>query len=129
MSRISNLLAQILSAVYGKDVRQAIHDSIEQCYSDVSTAKTLADDSVTAANAAAANAETRVTTALTNAESRVNTAVGNANSATTAANTAAANANAKAGVADTAATEVRRAFADLKLSIVDGKLCMEVTRE
>lgn len=27
-------LAQILSARYGKDVRQAIHDAIQQCYSD-----------------------------------------------------------------------------------------------
>lgn len=27
-------LAQILSARYGKDVRQSIHDAIEQCYSD-----------------------------------------------------------------------------------------------
>ena len=27
-------LAQILSARYGKDVRQSIHDAIQQCYSD-----------------------------------------------------------------------------------------------
>lgn len=47
MSRISILLENILKAVYGKDVRQSIHDAIEQCYTDVSSAKTLADDSVT----------------------------------------------------------------------------------
>lgn len=34
-SNIEELLKQILSAVFGKDVRQAIHDGIKQCYSDV----------------------------------------------------------------------------------------------
>lgn len=33
-SNIESLLQQILSAVLGKDVRQAIHDGIEQCYED-----------------------------------------------------------------------------------------------
>lgn len=33
-SNIEELLKQILSAVFGKDVRQAIHDGIEQCYED-----------------------------------------------------------------------------------------------
>lgn len=35
-STIAQYLNKILEAVYGKDVRQAIHDSIKQCYSDVS---------------------------------------------------------------------------------------------
>lgn len=34
MANIKEYLAQILSARYGKDVRQAIHDSIQQCYYD-----------------------------------------------------------------------------------------------
>lgn len=34
MADIESLLKQILSAVYGKDVRQSIHDSIKQCYYD-----------------------------------------------------------------------------------------------
>lgn len=34
MADIESLLKQILSAVYGKDVRQSIHDSIRQCYYD-----------------------------------------------------------------------------------------------
>lgn len=34
MVDIQNLLQQLLSAVYGKDVRQAIHDAIHQCYAD-----------------------------------------------------------------------------------------------
>lgn len=34
MADIESLLKQILSAIYGKDVRQSIHDSIKQCYYD-----------------------------------------------------------------------------------------------
>ena len=34
MANINDCLARILSAVYGKDVRQAIYDSIYQCYRD-----------------------------------------------------------------------------------------------
>jgi len=36
MANIESLLAQILSARFGKDVRQSIHDAIAQCYDDVS---------------------------------------------------------------------------------------------
>lgn len=35
MATIDQNLAAIMDAVYGKDVRQAIHDSIEQCHEDV----------------------------------------------------------------------------------------------
>ena len=34
MADVESLLKQILSAIYGKDVRQSIHDSIKQCYYD-----------------------------------------------------------------------------------------------
>lgn len=34
-SNIATLLNQILTAIYGKDVRKSIHDAIQQCYSDV----------------------------------------------------------------------------------------------
>lgn len=34
-SNIASLLNQILTAIYGKDVRQSIHDAIQQCYEDV----------------------------------------------------------------------------------------------
>lgn len=44
MSKISEYLKKIKEAVYGYEVRDAIHDSIEQCYSDVTTAKTLANE-------------------------------------------------------------------------------------
>ena len=53
---ISELLADIKKAIYGKDVRDAIHDSIKQCYTDVTTSKTVADDAATKAQTAAANA-------------------------------------------------------------------------
>lgn len=36
-STIAKYLNKILEAVYGKDVRQAIYDSISQCYSDVNS--------------------------------------------------------------------------------------------
>lgn len=44
MAKISEYLKKIKEAVYGYEVRDAIHDSIEQCYSDVTTAKTLANE-------------------------------------------------------------------------------------
>ena len=62
MSNIQNYLTQILSAVYGKDVRQSIHDAIKQCYDDVSNqslnteafktalADAIADGTLTALN-------------------------------------------------------------------------------
>lgn len=53
---IAQILAQILAAKYGKDVRQAIHDGIEECYSDVSTAKTLAEEAALGADEAAERA-------------------------------------------------------------------------
>lgn len=45
MSAISNFLNQIKTAIYGEQVRDAIHDSILQCYTDVTNAKTIADNS------------------------------------------------------------------------------------
>lgn len=84
-SRIETLLEEILNAVYGEEVRGSIHDAIEECYSDVSNAKTAADSSVTAANYAAGLANT--------AASSANEAASSANEAATEANTAAGNAN------------------------------------
>lgn len=92
---IAQLLAQILAARYGRDVRQSIHDAIGECYDDVSTAKTLATDATNSANTAAALANDKATLADTKA--------GLADSAATAANTAAGNADAKATLADTKA--------------------------
>lgn len=146
MSRISGFLAQILSAVYGKDVRQSIHDAIEQCYTDVSNAKTIAEAATNNANTAASNAESRTKAAISSMQTDTNTAIGNCNSATTAANTAATNANTKANAANTAAGnadaskqacdaavaalpgQLKDALDDLGLSIQNGKLCVKVER-
>ncbi len=46
MSAIQQYLDDIKTAVYGEEVRGSIHDAIEQCYEDVTAAKTIADDSV-----------------------------------------------------------------------------------
>jgi len=78
MSNIERLLNHILSAVYGKDVRQSIHDSIKECYTDVTRAKTLADDSVATANEKIAQC-TSATTAANTAASAANSAAANAN--------------------------------------------------
>ena len=63
MSAISQDVSQIRSAVYGKDVREAIADGIEQCYTDVSSGVTMANTAATAANTAAAAANTAATAA------------------------------------------------------------------
>ena len=49
MSSIQEYLRQILQAVYGKDVRKAIHDAINQCYIDASAGITpvITTESVT----------------------------------------------------------------------------------
>ncbi len=139
MSRISQLLAQILSAVYGKDVRQSIHDAIEQCYADVSNAKTLAEASATNANNVATNSESRTTAAISTMQTQTNAAIANCNSASTAANSAASNASAKATAANNAAITANDAAAalpgqlqstldSLGLSVQNGKLCVRVER-
>ena len=114
---IAQILTDILAARYGRDVRQAIHDGIEVCYSDVSASKTLADTAASNANTKATLADTAATnanakatladTAATNANAKAtlaDTAATNANEAATLVDTAASNANAKATLADTAAS-------------------------
>ena len=102
MGIIQNL-AQILAAQYGKDVRQAIHDGIEECYDDVSTARTLATNATNSANTAATLANEKATLANTKA-TLADTKAGLADAAAINANTKATLANTKAGLADTAAT-------------------------
>lgn len=103
MSKISEYLQLIKTAIYGREVRDAIHDSIEQCYTDVTNAKTLADTATSNANAAASNANSKATLA--------NNAAAAANAATSSANTAASNANSKATLANNAASNADTATA------------------
>lgn len=132
MSKIQTLLQQIQTAVYGKDVRQSIHDSIKECYDDVTSAKTLADKSIiqmdekiSACDISAANANTKASLA--------DTAASNANVKAALAQTAANTANASATACDDAVAaipnQVIQAFAGLGLALIDGKLCVEVERE
>lgn len=129
MSQIQTNLNKIKTAVYGVEVRDAIHDSIEQCYDDVSTAKTKADNATTVANAAASNANAKAAVAetaaqnanaaatavetnaqiVTEAINRADTAAASAKAQATAAETAAQNANAAATTAETQASAAQNA--------------------
>lgn len=113
---IEENLALIESAIYGREVRAAIHDSIEQCYSDVTTATTSADDAATAANAAAELA-TSAAEAADDAASDAATATTAANNAATAANTAATNATSTAGAAAASANAAAASANDAASSI------------
>ena len=53
---IAQDIAAIRGAAYGKDVREAIAHGIEQCYSDVTNSKTLAENATASANQAASSA-------------------------------------------------------------------------
>lgn len=125
MSRISSLLESILNSVYGRDVRQSIHDSIQECYNDVTKGKTLADAAADNANAAANNADLKASLADQKAAL--------ANTAADTANTAADDANASKTACDNAVAQfperVEGMFADLGFVKVDGKICVEVERE
>ena len=61
MSNIQQILASILNAIYGKDVRQAIHDGVEMAYNKADDAETSAAAAAEAASgsqeSAAASAE------------------------------------------------------------------------
>lgn len=83
-AQVETDLSQIRTAVYGREVREAIANGIEHCYDDNQAAIGNANEAITAANTAAGKA---------------NTATSNANTATTRANNAAAaaeNVNATA---------------------------------
>lgn len=62
-SPIQELLNKILAATYGVEVRDAIHDSIKQCYDDVESGTTLAQTAAEEAQTAANNANLKATLA------------------------------------------------------------------
>lgn len=101
MSKISEYLNKIKTAIYGREVRDAIHDSIKECYTDVTSGATLANTASDKANAATEKANT--------AASNADTATASANSAANLANTSASNADNKAALADKAATDANTA--------------------
>lgn len=98
---INEILLAIQTAVFGRDVRGAIHDGIAICYDDVTASETVA-------SAAASNANSAATSA-TEAASAANTAAGTANTAASNADTARTNANNAANAAATATTNANNA--------------------
>ena len=46
MASIAENLKKILAAVYGRDVRQSIHDSIQECYNTAETCKSYTNEHV-----------------------------------------------------------------------------------
>lgn len=107
MSKISEYLNKIKTAIYGREVRDAIHDSIKECYADVTSGATLANAASDKANAATEKANT----AASNADNRAalaDKATTGANNAANLANTAATTADDKAALADNAAGLIRR---------------------
>lgn len=101
MSKIGEYLNKIKTAVYGREVRDAIHDSIKECYADVTSGATLANEASDKANAATEKANT--------AASNADMATASANSAANLANTAASNADNKAALADKATADANAA--------------------
>lgn len=53
MANIQEILTKILSSKYGKDMRQAIHDGIEQCYDDATEDSTTIDSTLSNSGEAA----------------------------------------------------------------------------
>lgn len=112
---IEEVLLAIQTAVFGRDVRGAIHDGIAICYNDVTASETVANAAASAANDAATAADT-AKTAANNAASAANTAATNADTARTNANNAASaaatattNANNAKDAANAAATAANNA--------------------
>lgn len=112
-SQIKVLLDKIKTAVYGIEVRDAIHDSIAECYDNVAAGQTLAGTAAESASAAATAAQEKAALAdekaaladaaaanATSVAERVETAVDAATEAAKTANAAADNADEKAALAD-----------------------------
>ena len=101
MPTVQQDVAAIRTAVYGRDVREAIADGIEHCYND-------AEGGIQRANTAANNADTAAQNADAAAQN-VNAAIQNATTAAGAANSAANAANVAAQNANTAAQDTTEA--------------------
>ena len=67
-ANIQDLLNRIANARYGEQVRSAIHDSIEQCYTDVTEGKTSAEAAALLAQQKAALAESKAMAAQEQSE-------------------------------------------------------------
>ena len=75
MANVSEYLKKILSARYGKDVRQSIHDSIDAINTQVAESETSALASATNAANSASTASTKASSASTSATEAASSAV------------------------------------------------------
>lgn len=113
-SNISQYLQGIQSAIYGREVRDAIYNAILECYNDSSSGETLASAAAAAANEAAANVATALSNAIlatqaaNDAADSADTAAESATSAALAANNAAVDASSAASDASAAATSANQ---------------------
>jgi hypothetical protein len=121
MANIDEDLAKILSSRYGKDVRQAIHDSIydineiaESQLSNIEADMLAAADSAQSANAAADNALL--------SEQSASTAATTATNAAQSAHTDATSASADATTASQAATSATTAATSASSSEANAKI-------
>ena len=113
---IWDYLLEIQTAVYGREIRGAIHDSIKECYENVVAGVTLADDAAAAAASAAGDAvsaKQQALSAATTANNSANTAAGAAtiaNNSATLASQRASEALDAANAANQAATNAGNAI-------------------
>lgn len=111
MSNIAEFLSIILAARYGKDVRQSIHDAIEEVDRVADTAQNSATASAKAAAESAQRAGDSATAAAGSAVAASESAQNAANSAQTAAGSATAAAASEKNAATSAQTAAESAEA------------------
>lgn len=118
---IESYLNEIANARYGEEVRTAIHDSIQMCYSDVTASQTTAASAASTALAQADRASTQADRASTQAD-RASTQADRASTQADRASTAADNADTatqSATNATTLATQAARNADSARTNLLD----------
>ena len=127
MANVSTYLAKILSAVYGEEVRGAIHDAIDAMNTESSSAMSYAktaQDSATESASAASQSASAAKTSETNAkasETKVATSASNAKTSETNAKTYQTNAATSASNAKTSETNASSSASAAKTSETNAK--------
>lgn len=122
-SPIDGYLNQIINALYGEQVRSAIHDAIATCYDDVTASETVAIAAANAASSATDSATAAAITALsaassaTAATSSLSSIIAEASSAVIAANAAITDANTAAEAARSAQISANTAAVNANVAI------------
>lgn len=121
MSNIAEFLSIILAARYGKDVRQSIHDAIEE----VDRVADTAQNSATASAKAAAESAQRAGDSATAAAGSAAAASESAQNAANSAQTAAGSATAAAASEKNAATSAQAAAESAEAAVLSEKNASE----